>query len=152
MKRISDTINFPRTYRPNLFQKAWNFLKGYIYNVFQPLLTITDFFASKLLGMNLYKKPKEDEYSNAKRRYNHVVALKLRQKTLNKTFWVATYHMPCVFYDPPVMVMHLTGLLKFLENMRKDEHRRTPLILTGDFNIKPRDSTYPLLTGGTIDR
>ena len=93
-----------------------------------------------------------DVYTDAKERKNNVIVLKLHSLVLDQSFWVATYHMPCVYYAPQVMTLHVVALLKFLQKLRTQGTQRTPLIFAGDFNLKPYNSGYTLLTGGTIPR
>ena len=91
-------------------------------------------------------------------------------------FCVATYHMPCVFQDPRVMVIHAalfaqrsislsTVMLVNNENHSSSEEevkvvtalqqqqqtitRCLPLALLGDFNSTPDSAVYELLTTGT---
>ena len=81
-------------------------------------------------------------------------------------FVVSNYHMPCVFWSPPVMVIHSSTAmqlaLKFAsqnkmeqadkgENKESDSVYRLPSVFAGDFNIKPTDDAYRLLTSGRID-
>lgn len=61
-------------------------------------------------------------------------------------FTVATYHMPCAFFNPPVMSLHAAWCAEHAFAVAGT----TPLILCGDFNLKPRDPGYELLTTGSL--
>lgn len=63
-------------------------------------------------------------------------------------FLAATYHMPCAFNTPQVMVTHGALLLQFLQRCAADA--AVPLVLMGDFNFQPFSSVYRLYTTGEI--
>ena len=62
----------------------------------------------------------------------------------SNTVVVGTYHCPCAFRDQPLMLLH-TGVAAHL--VRTYAAGR-PHLLAGDFNSKPGDPAYALLTGG----
>ena len=72
-------------------------------------------------------------------------------------FVVSNYHMPCVFWSQPVMVIHSSTAmqlaLKFASRKVEGESgcRTYPTVFAGDFNIKPQDAAYRLMTTGHID-
>lgn len=78
-----------------------------------------------------------------------LVATRLRCRANGAALTVATYHMPCAFWSPPAMVIN-TAL------MSAAFHRLVPPgeagIMAGDFNIKPGDAAYRLLTTGGLPR
>ena len=56
-------------------------------------------------------------------------------------FVVATYHMPCLFGSDEkcqTMVMHASWLLQYAQKWAGG----LPLVVAGDFNLKPQDATY----------
>merc|ERR1719326_2476878 len=61
-------------------------------------------------------------------------------------FVVATYHMPCAYWAPKVMVIHAAlaaqYAFKFVDGL--------PLMLAGDWNFKPEAAPYQLLTAGCL--
>ena len=148
----------------------------------------------------------ECHWNSAQRRYNVLLTVILAEKPPNHVgtsnhhhhqFVVSNYHMPCVYYDERVMVLHsdlclsrVQQLAQYQEQNDNDEvataaaetssslssppppandtatatneptpapsHQKTrtqrPYILAGDFNIKPNDTAYRLLTTGHLDR
>jgi len=95
------------------------------------------------------EKPPFDVWHETERRHNILVSANLRCKKSGKRLSVTTYHMPCLFgSDAKVQVMtnHVSmaaqGALQFAEG--------TPCVLAGDFNIKPADAPYELLTTGSL--
>mmetsp|Transcript_37656 Transcript_37656/g.58787 ORF Transcript_37656/g.58787 Transcript_37656/m.58787 type:complete len:199 (-) Transcript_37656:199-795(-) len=75
-----------------------------------------------------------------------MVMTRLRDKASGVEFCVATYHMPCQFRLPEVMVTHTALAMQGLQSSAKSD----PLIFCGDFNFKPEDSPYKLVTEGLI--
>lgn len=90
-----------------------------------------------------------DPWSYTERRRNVLVATRLRCRANGAAVTVATYHMPCAFWSPPAMVIN-SAL------MSAAFHRLVPPgeagIMAGDFNIKPGDAAYRLLTTGGLPR
>jgi endonuclease/exonuclease/phosphatase family metal-dependent hydrolase len=62
------------------------------------------------------------------------------------SFGVATYHMPCAFDKPLVMLAH-GGLAARHAAALADG---APFVLAGDFNMKPWDPAYRLVTEGRL--
>ena len=119
---------------------------------------------SKVWPFNRKYYPQEDAFAHAKRRNNRMVTLQLKPKDTTTTeeaeskdesnssstagtFFVSTYHMPCAFYNPPVMVIHSALAAQIVQKTAGS----APYILAGDFNIKPGDAAYKLLTEGELD-
>ena len=136
--RISDTVQWPSTARSKGFSVAAA--------------------AARLLSASralLFWRPTfkmvpttHDTWVDAKRRFNHGVLLGLTCRTSGAEFCVGTYHMPCQFRNPPVMVIHAALVAQW---MQKKAAAR-PLVFCGDFNVKPGDSGYRLLTEGTLSK
>mmetsp|Transcript_70642 Transcript_70642/g.147990 ORF Transcript_70642/g.147990 Transcript_70642/m.147990 type:complete len:440 (+) Transcript_70642:114-1433(+) len=88
------------------------------------------------------------EWETAKSRMNESVMVRLKPRGTDlPSFCVATYHMPCLFGPPEkvrVVNIHIYLLLAKLKAFSKD----SPAVLMGDFNIKPFDSPYALLSSG----
>ena len=79
-----------------------------------------------------------------------MASVRLRCKKSGKTFAVSTYHMPCLFgSDEKVQVMTNHASLAAQQALRF-AGEGTPCVLTGDFNIKPADAPYALITKGTL--
>ncbi|GMH39394.1 hypothetical protein BSKO_07292 [Bryopsis sp. KO-2023] len=90
-------------------------------------------------------KTPEDWLQKAKYRSNRIVMLKLDCKETKRTFLVGTYHMPCEFRRPKVMLTHAALAAQFMESRSNGD----PYLLVGDWNFKPGEPPYNLLT--TLD-
>ena len=92
-----------------------------------------------------------DCYKTAQRRWNRSVYLHLRPKGAAKKsaehvgFGVATYHMPCVWWDNRVMTIHAALVAQHVHKLARKSHKTSgallhvpaqPLVLMGDFNLK----------------
>ena len=89
-----------------------------------------------------------DRWNEAKRKHNVLVTATLREKG-GDAFCVSTYHMPCLFGSvekEQVMVIH--SVLAAERAKRVAAGR--PYVLCGDFNVKPYDASYKLLTSGAL--
>eukprot|EP00475_Leptophrys_vorax_P008070 TRINITY_DN15174_c0_g1_i1.p1 TRINITY_DN15174_c0_g1~~TRINITY_DN15174_c0_g1_i1.p1 ORF type:complete len:431 (+),score=104.73 TRINITY_DN15174_c0_g1_i1:171-1295(+) len=82
----------------------------------------------------------------ARDRANAQIILKLRAKDSDIDFVVSTYHMPCTFWSPPVMVIHSALAMQIVQEFAGS----LPYILGGDFNFMPDSSTFKLYTEGGI--
>ena len=79
-----------------------------------------------------------------------MVAVHLRSTAhAGVSLWVGTYHMPCAFDTPKLMAMHASLATQHLQRLAAATS--APCILGGDWNIKPVDRAYALLTSGTMD-
>ena len=63
--------------------------------------------------------------------------------------WCGTYHMPCAFMQPKLMAMHAALAVQHLQRLARPSS--APCVLGGDWNIKPWDPAYKLLTTGRMD-
>lgn len=93
-----------------------------------------------------------DDWHLARDRRNQMVAVRLRSRASGEIFCISTYHMPCLF-GPPEKVrtrnLHAFMMLARAREFAKGDR----LILTGDWNWKPYDSSYALIaTGGDIEK
>ena len=134
----------------------------------------------KLLGMEKQPDREECHWSMAQRRFNVLLTVVLRDRESGQEFGVGNYHMPCAYYAPFVMTMHGDLCLAHVQRMAAaasssssgsstntkddddDENSSSsspqaeqqqpprPYILAGDFNFKPVDPVYRLLTTGTL--
>lgn len=101
---------------------------------------------SGLVQRLLEKRPVYDPWADAKRRQNGVVIATLKDIQTSKTFTVATYHMPCLFGSDEkckVMTIHVGLLFQHAQHFAKG-----PLIIAGDFNIKPDSAQYSYIAHG----
>jgi 2',5'-phosphodiesterase len=83
----------------------------------------------------------------AQTRFNQFVFIRLEDRVNQEKFCVANYHMPCVFFIPQVMTIHVAMIAQRVQELAQDQQ----FILAGDFNIRPYSSQYQLLTTGKID-
>jgi hypothetical protein len=110
-----------------------------------------------LAKLGLYKPPKKKSYSRPQKsiwkqsqeKYNRLVYFRLVPKGVAGApeFGVATYHMPCVFWEPAIMVIHAALCTQRTQILA----RGAPCVLLGDFNFKPGDAAYRLVTEGALD-
>lgn len=123
----------------------------------QKLLDVAGYFASPLLFQRLGVDQNEgddeqeqlavDPWEYSRTRQNTMVSLKLRpRRGENKPFVVSTYHMPCAYWAPKVMVIHAALAAQCALRFARDE----PLVLAGDWNFKPGAAPYELLTTGAL--
>ncbi|GAB0494535.1 hypothetical protein MMPV_005829 [Pyropia vietnamensis] len=105
--------------------------------------------ALRLFPPPLRRPSSFDPWSYTEHCRNVLVATRLRCRANGAAVTVATYHMPCVFWSPPAMVIN-TAL------MSAAFHQLVPPgeagIMAGDLNIKPGDAAYRLLTTGGLPR
>jgi len=88
--RLADTKPWPRPLKQtNLLDRVVNFVVEGI----------------SFLGGGSKKNQKQDHFDLAKNRMNTMILMKLKNPG-GKTFCIATYHMPCMFWAPKVMVIH----------------------------------------------
>lgn len=85
-------------------------------------------------------------YKKANKRDNALLYAVFKDKFTNREFVVNNYHMPCIFWWPPVMTLHVEALLRKVKELSRD----LPFILMGDFNILPGTDLYNFITTGTI--
>ncbi|KAL3944345.1 MAG: hypothetical protein SGBAC_001592 [Bacillariaceae sp.] len=88
-----------------------------------------------------------DHWKMSENRFNILLSIQLQDKLSEKSYFVSTYHMPCAFYAPMVMTLHADLAAQHVQSLAG----QCPYILAGDWNIKPHDSTYNLLTTGMMD-
>eukprot|EP00933_Yihiella_yeosuensis_P025984 TRINITY_DN2016_c3_g1_i1.p1 TRINITY_DN2016_c3_g1~~TRINITY_DN2016_c3_g1_i1.p1 ORF type:complete len:457 (-),score=95.83 TRINITY_DN2016_c3_g1_i1:162-1433(-) len=90
----------------------------------------------------------DGEWKLAGSRFNQAIFVKLRPKASpKKSFCVANYHMPCLFGSTEkvrAVNIHSHMLMSKLSKYAKGD----PVVLVGDFNIRPGTSSYQLLTEG----
>lgn len=110
----------------------------------------------------LFPKKKSDEetldpWEYSERRFNVLLTATLKDKDSKKQFCIGNYHMPCAFYAPQVMTIHsemAAHRVQQLANQHctsKEDDNKLPYIVAGDWNVKPLDSAYKLLTTGALE-
>eukprot|EP00667_Euglena_gracilis_P014901 EG_transcript_15463 len=90
--------------------------------------------------------PADQLWDIAHRRPNTMVFLRLKAKAEERTLCVGTYHMPCIFQHPQVMVIHAALVAQQMYRLSAGD----PFVFAGDFNVKPSDAAYRLLTEGKL--
>ena len=106
---------------------------------------------NKLYNWITGSKPPRHPWSEASWRKNEMVLAKFKQLTTGKIFSVGTYHMPCLFgSDEACQVMNIHAALcaKKIHSFANG----TPYVLLGDWNFKPHDSTYTLMTTADLSK
>lgn len=88
-----------------------------------------------------------DDWAQAKRRWNRLVSVKLQHTESGAPFAVSNYHMPCVYYAPRVMTIHSALAAQRAQQFASG----LPLVLAGDWNLKPSSPEYGFLTTGHIE-
>jgi hypothetical protein len=162
IRRVSEGLWLPSP-KLGFFGKLW--------------ASIVAFFLGWLIYLKLYKKP-FDVWGESKYKGNDLISVlveprvgKSHKETPGKRFWVSTYHMPCAFLHPNLMVVHSALALQHIQNLSKimpaaapapadadDEHvpapepTYTPYVFLGDFNFKPGDACYDLYQVGKLDK
>jgi len=141
---------------------------GFIQNLFQRAKSIISFSSSIDDDKKLTQSPKniknvtstEDEenervlsyWRDAGGRKNQMICLKLKPissspEKEDKSFVIGTYHMPCAYRRPPMMMVHCALSAQHITDFADG----CPYIYAGDFNIKPQDAMYKLLTQGSVE-
>ena len=94
--------------------------------------------------INLISK-REDTWQKAINKDNLLVLCRFKQKTDSKgSFCIGTYHMPCNFTNPSLMLIHSSMACKLLAKFADTN----PYVFAGDFNLKPCDPGYKMITEG----
>ena len=89
-------------------------------------------------------------YEASQRKENTMVAVHLQCKERpTVAMWCGTYHMPCAFTQPKLMAMHASLAMQHLQQLAAVTG--APCLLGGDWNIKPTDPAYQLLTRGSME-
>ena len=96
-------------------------------------------------------RPEVEPISEAARRQNVLLSVRLRCRTTGARFCVSTYHMPCLFGSDPkvqVMVLHAGLVAKHAAHFADG----LPHVLAGDFNFAPETAPYSLMLKGSLPK
>ncbi len=96
--------------------------------------------------LNLKKNVEHPQYY-AQTRFNQFIFVKLKDRLSQEEFCVANYHMPCMFFVPQVMTIHVAMIAQKIQELAQENE----FILAGDFNIRPHSPQYKLLTNSKLD-
>jgi mRNA deadenylase 3'-5' endonuclease subunit Ccr4 len=89
---------------------------------------------------NEHKKTSSDPWDAAMTKRNELVCL---QVIVDQTpLCIGTYHMPMMFKMPDVMIIHASIVKDIMLELAAGKN----VILTGDFNTKPSDEYYHVIT------
>lgn len=80
------------------------------------------------------------EWASISDKQNHLLALRFAPRE-GAPFLVATYHMPCAFMAPNIMLAHTVRLFQWLQ------HQDIPYVLLTDFNQMPDSDNVRMLLG-----
>eukprot|EP00930_Biecheleria_cincta_P098284 TRINITY_DN89958_c0_g1_i1.p1 TRINITY_DN89958_c0_g1~~TRINITY_DN89958_c0_g1_i1.p1 ORF type:complete len:491 (+),score=68.58 TRINITY_DN89958_c0_g1_i1:22-1494(+) len=87
--------------------------------------------------------------AKARGKDNTLIAVHLQStEQAEQCVWIGCYHMPCAFREPQLMVMH--AALAIQQVQRLAITTKSPCIVAGDWNTKPGDEAYRLITTGDI--
>ena len=87
-----------------------------------------------------WKRPSTDSWETAMSMSNTLLCVGVLVH--GRPLLVGTYHMPCMFRQPDVMVMHASAVKDLVFQFAAGH----PFVLAGDFNFKPRDAPYRVIT------
>jgi len=96
-------------------------------------------------------------YAESRNRYNNLIFVRLKEKKSNENkeeskvenvICIATYHMPCVFWCGPFMVIHASLAAQRAQFLAGDD----PLILAGDWNFTQTSGPYQFITTNKLER
>lgn len=159
--RISDTKRFPRKSELSFINKIINlWIKDPIKKILKMLNLWNEspdpwMLADKFNQMVCIRlTPKFSELLNESKNEAIMIDTSDKAETLkqplkqNKSFVIGTYHLPCMFKVPSVMMIHCALASQYIAKYAKND----PYIFTGDFNIKPTDIMYQLLTQGNVEK
>jgi mRNA deadenylase 3'-5' endonuclease subunit Ccr4 len=90
--------------------------------------------------MSKFTQLESDPWEVAMARSNTLICLQVMID--GKPLCVGTYHMPCLYKRPDIMAIHSSAVKDMMFQLAAGQS----LILAGDFNIKPMDSSYQALT------
>jgi 2',5'-phosphodiesterase len=76
-----------------------------------------------------------------------MIVIQVRCRFSNSPFCVGTYHMPCEYRFPQVMIIHCSLAAQHIQRLSCG----LPYVLAGDFNIQPQSTMYRLLTEGSVE-
>lgn len=140
IKRLSDTRPWPSPPKPYMLVRVACKTGAFFTGVWLQCL--------RLLGID--KEAPYDPWAVARERSNELIFARLRHRQTTSTFCIATYHMPCLYGSAKkrqTMVIHASLAMQYVQEKAGDD----PFIFAGDFNIKPGDTAYHLLTEGKLD-
>ncbi|CAF2027448.1 unnamed protein product [Rotaria magnacalcarata] len=81
-----------------------------------------------------------DPWDNAMKKKNILIFIRVMIHGI--PLCIGTYHMPCLYRNPDVMMIHASMVKDLVLDLAKGQN----MILAGDYNMKPTDSYYRAIT------
>jgi 2',5'-phosphodiesterase len=141
-KREGGWPRLPKDGNAGIWTRIFTTIKSKLRNVLEFVKLLPD---SKKLEW-------DDPWNIAEYRSNALVTIKVQDKQTQQSFAIGNFHMPCCFYAPPVMTIHVDLAARHVQRLAQQSGSNMPYILAGDWNIKPDSSQYRLLTTGKMDK
>merc|ERR1712050_63694 len=115
ISRLSDKRDggWPEETEPSTFGSLWKGFRSYL----------------EVVGIPKANEP-IDPWTYSKKRFNVLITATLEDKKTKDRFCIGNYHMPCAFYAPQVMAMHLEMAAKHVQNIA-NKQQQLPYILAG---------------------
>lgn len=137
VERLSDLVPWPRAKRKSGFEKFVADVRDSIARTMSALAGESE----------RDRRNRRSPWVQSQEKRNMLVFARLRAKTNGARLCVGTYHMPCSFWSPPIMLIHSALAVSQFQRLCGGDQA----VLAGDFNIKPGDSAYEMITSGGID-
>lgn len=137
VERITDMVGWPTTKGKSGFQKLLRDIQR----------AFSDMFCSWRGQNSRRSRTGCDPWTQSRDKRNIMIFARLRSRTNGARLCVGTYHMPCAFWSPPIMLIHSALVVSQFQALCGSDQA----VLAGDFNIKPGDSAYNMITCGGID-
>lgn len=137
IERLTDMMKWPSRVKKVGLVKLFSDIQGRFQKAAQALFG----------NGNMKRTRKREPWAHARGRNNRFIFARLKSRTNGARVCVGTYHMPCVFWSPPVMMIHSALVVRSFQELCGSD----PGILAGDFNIKPSDSSYEMIISGKVD-
>ena len=134
ISRLSDTKRNPRKPKESFIKQLISRVILFLYTTYLKVLRI--------------EQPSNPWWLSSNR-YNQIITVRLQSKhNPNKKFVVGNYHMPCMYKEPGVMLIHSALMAQHVHRIASKCTPADPYVIAGDFNLKPDSSMYALLTSG----
>lgn len=142
---ISDTTSWPMKAPPRGLMKPLVGLQKRMEKMWESLNLLRNNVSGNRRSGG-WRGPDVNPWIYARGRKNMMVFVRIVSRRNGGKFCVGTYHMPCAFWSEAVMMIHCSLVVsKFLDLCSGDQG-----VLAGDFNIKPGDVCYDLITKGRV--
>lgn len=104
--------------------------------------------AKNIWGGEGYVETENSFWDWVKKRENQMICVRLQSKMdPAESFVVGTYHMPCAYTNPELMVAHCALSVQHIERFS----RGMAFVYAGDFNFRPFTTMYSMMTQGHLD-